>query len=116
DHRAGDNAAAERPELVRAHVRQGVQLTVDVEHADLDRTGLDDLLRARRQIAQRPDDVLSCHRYFAGTLILENRRSAFSPINFRLYSAGIGRSKTERGWSKSWCGQSDAKMVVSSPS
>ncbi len=34
DHSAADPAGAERPELVRAEVAQGVELAVDVENAD----------------------------------------------------------------------------------
>lgn len=57
---AVDGALAEGAELVRADVRQGVQLAVDVEDANGDAAKLHHLVAARREVAQRAGVVL-CH-------------------------------------------------------
>ena len=55
-HRPG----AERPELVRADVRKGVQFASDVEDADLDTADLHDAVAGGREIVDCADDVF-CH-------------------------------------------------------
>ena len=47
---------------------------------------------------------------------IPNRSSAFSPETFARCASLSGTMSSFIGWSKSWCGQSDAYTVVSSPS
>src|SRR5690606_16186908 len=44
------------------------------------------------------------------------KRNAFSPMTFRRTSSEKGTCANFIGWSKSWCGQSEANIVVFSPS
>ena len=52
---------------------------------------------------------------FAAGAGMPNSSSAFSPMILRLVASGRGSLRIAFGWSKSWCGQSEAKRVRFSP-
>src|SRR5215210_3781840 len=114
-------ALAQRTRLVRADVGKAVELTVDVEDPDLPPPDLHYFMGTDRKIREVAYDVflaLAAHRSFRRlppASMLKSLR-AFSPKTLRLTSFVKGIWCTFAGWSKSWCGQSEAKMVLSSPS
>src|SRR5215217_5990681 len=120
-------ALAEGTGLVRADVWQAVELAADVENPYLAPPDPHYPVAPLREVRDGADDVR-----FAFLLTLRHpspwrfRRlplasmlkslSAFSPKTLRRTSLVKGTWCTLAGWSKSWCGQSEAKMVLSSPS
>src|ERR671917_489335 len=117
----GRLALAQRTRLMWTDVGEAVELAADVEDPDLTLPYLHDLVRAHREIREVAQDVLlalATHRTprrLPQASMLKSRR-AFSPKILRLTSFVKGIWCTFEGWSKSWCGQSEAKMVLSSPS
>ncbi len=58
-HRAIHRALAERPERVRANIRQRVERAIDIEDADLDIANSDNPMRVLRKLRHRPDNMRS---------------------------------------------------------
>src|SRR5829696_9066453 len=120
-HRAVDRPRAEWTELMGTDIGKGVKLSVHIEDADLDASQLEHAMRPRRKLSYRPHNKFSHLRphhpsYNLPTgAVMPNSCSAFSPMILRLASPGIGSFMIVRGWSKSWCGQSDAKRIRSGP-
>src|SRR5919107_971663 len=117
----GRLALAQRTRLMRTDVGEAVELAADVEDTDLTPPYLHDPVSTGREIREVAQDVLlalATHRTprrLPPASMLKSRR-AFSPKILRLTSFVKGIWCTFEGWSKSWCGQSEAKMVLSSPS
>lgn len=132
-------ALAQRPCLVRANVRQSVEPPPDIENADLSISDPHKTMTTLRKLLYSPNYVLRVHPALGSGVIarrrrritawrqwvasaeeilarrpclsMAKRRSAFSPKILRLTSSENGTWATLEGWSKSWCGQSDANTT-----
>ena len=110
------------PCLVRADVREAVELTPDVEDPDLAPPDPHHPAGPLREVRKVAYPVLCTplitHRRLMRLALASmlNSLSAFSAKTLRLTSLVKGIWCTLEGWSKSWCGQSEAKIVLSSPS
>src|SRR5262249_2818196 len=108
--RAGDAPLTQRAALMRAEVWDRVELAADVEDADLAPPDPHDAMRAHGELFR------TAHSDLVHATAGPKKRIAFWPMIFRRASASKGRPWKYRGWSKSWCGQSEANIAWFSPS